>query len=210
MGKLSISSVIGGILVILIALTAVGMITSYYFYGLHVVEEAHALSNWLTYKDMEQLAVVYNDTSHVLIIKNMWNYPSTITFIVDNESGTLKFISENITIFPGGSVSLRISGDPISVLTAFGNEFWAVSTAPNPYFSTYAVTIMSGKGGTTDPAPGTYYYPYGSKLTITAKPNRNYVFVGWSGTGYGSYTGSDNPATVYVWSNITETASFNR
>jgi uncharacterized repeat protein (TIGR02543 family) len=35
-----------------------------------------------------------------------------------------------------------------------------------------------------------------------------YVFRGWTGTGTGSYTGPDNPATVTMNSNITETAAW--
>ncbi len=207
MRKRGVSSIIAGILVIVIALTAVGAITAYYFWGLHAVTEENQFSNFLTYKDEEVLQATLNGS--MLTIKNTWNYPSTVTYLMFTSPDNVStFITENITLFPGGSTTLHVSGDPAAVLTSYGNEFWVSSTTPNPYFSTYAVTIEPTAGGTTSPAPGTYYYSYGSKVTISATPKSGNTFINWSGTGYGSYSGSSSTATVDVWSNITETANF--
>ncbi len=67
--------------------------------------------------------------------------------------------------------------------------------------------------------PSSGYYLAGQVVTITAySPDGEcisglahpygYYFDSWSGTGSGSYTGSDNPATVTMNAPITETAQF--
>jgi hypothetical protein len=43
---------------------------------------------------------------------------------------------------------------------------------------------------------------------ITATPNSNYYFVGWAGSGSGSFTGTTNPSSVTMNGAITETADF--
>jgi uncharacterized repeat protein (TIGR02543 family) len=71
---------------------------------------------------------------------------------------------------------------------------------------------MSTNYGTVTPGNGTYNS--GSTVTITATPptagqGEQYVFLGWTGTGIGSYTGSANPTTVTTMTdNITETATW--
>lgn len=52
--------------------------------------------------------------------------------------------------------------------------------------------------GTTNPAPGTYQYPYGSPVTVTAVPNTGNSFVRW--TDEDGYTVSmENPYTFGIW-----------
>jgi len=58
--------------------------------------------------------------------------------------------------------------------------------------SQYELVIIAGNGGTTNPAPGTYSYTEGTKVTIKAIPNVYYVFKNWSG----SISGKTNPVTV--------------
>ncbi len=60
---------------------------------------------------------------------------------------------------------------------------------------------MATNFGTTDPSVGGgHWYDVGSTVTITATPpaagtGERYVFDGWTGSGSGSFTGTDNPAT---------------
>jgi uncharacterized repeat protein (TIGR02543 family) len=67
-----------------------------------------------------------------------------------------------------------------------------------------SLAISAGTGGTTDPVPGTYYYPKGTNVTVTAVPNATYTFSGWSG----DVSGTTNPITITLDSNKSVTANF--
>ncbi len=56
----------------------------------------------------------------------------------------------------------------------------------------YALVIKAGKGGTTDPEPGSYVYEKGERVTITAIPDSVHIFDRWTG----SVTSQDNPITL--------------
>ena len=78
-------------------------------------------------------------------------------------------------------------------------------------FSTQYYTTMShGTGGTVSPASG--WRNNGAVVSITATPTNNnqvsYSFVGWTGSGTGSYSGNNNPASITMNGPITENASF--
>ena len=70
----------------------------------------------------------------------------------------------------------------------------------NQQTTEYSLTVNSGTGGTVSTSGGTY--EQGSTVNVTATPNSEYVFSGWSN---GS---TDNPLTVTVNQNITLTANF--
>lgn len=70
----------------------------------------------------------------------------------------------------------------------------------NQQTTEYTLTVDSGTGGTVSTSGGTY--EQGSTVNVTATPNSEYVFSGWSN---GS---TDNPLTVTVNQNITLTANF--
>ena len=74
------------------------------------------------------------------------------------------------------------------------------------------VLTISSNSGTVTPSSGSSY-AQGQQVTITATPptavlGERYVFNGWIGSGTGSYTGMNNPATVTMGSAITETATW--
>lgn len=78
----------------------------------------------------------------------------------------------------------------------------------------YQLTMVTNFG-TTIPAVGSTWYNAGATVTISATApsagaGERYVWNGWTGTGTGSYTGTDNPAINAVTMNgpITETASW--
>jgi uncharacterized delta-60 repeat protein len=48
------------------------------------------------------------------------------------------------------------------------------------FIRTFQLIIAAGKGGTTDPEAGTHVYDSGTRVTITAIPNENFEFKGWS------------------------------
>jgi uncharacterized repeat protein (TIGR02543 family) len=59
--------------------------------------------------------------------------------------------------------------------------------------------------GTTNPAPGEYTYPEGSKVTVQALPNPGFNFVNWTLDGQ---TRTENPITITIDKDYTLTANF--
>ncbi len=70
----------------------------------------------------------------------------------------------------------------------------------------YYLTTSAGPGGTA--APPSAWHDSGASVPITAAPAAGYGFTGWTGTGTGSYTGTNNPAAVTMLSPVSEAASF--
>jgi hypothetical protein len=70
--------------------------------------------------------------------------------------------------------------------------------------------MADGTGGTVKPTSG--WINSGATVSISATPTNNtlvsYNFNGWSGSGVGSYSGPNNPASITMSGPITETASF--
>ncbi len=82
-----------------------------------------------------------------------------------------------------------------------------VATTYTAYFSLqYYLTMNAGTGGTVSPANG--WHDIGENVQIAAAPDGAYSFTSWTGTGAGSYTGSNNPASVTMNGPVTETATF--
>ena len=81
------------------------------------------------------------------------------------------------------------------------------STYAVDYQPTYRAVVVAATGGTVTGA-GSHWYAPGTLATYTAHANPNYIFLGWSGTGDGSYTGTSVNASVTVNGPITESASF--
>ena len=68
----------------------------------------------------------------------------------------------------------------------------------------YQLIITAGKGGTTDPLPGTHIYGSGTDVRLTAVPEEGYEFIGWSVDA----TGSENPITITIDEDKLIAASF--
>jgi hypothetical protein len=79
-------------------------------------------------------------------------------------------------------------------------------TAHFTFPPTWTLTMNTNGGGTTIPASGDY--ANGSTITIVAIPDETHVFERWAGSGLGSYTGPDNPATITLNGDIAEYAVF--
>ena len=69
------------------------------------------------------------------------------------------------------------------------------------------LTVSAGTGGTTDPAPGTHNYDEGTDVPITATPDTNYRFGGWTGDVPSGHE-NDNPITINMDSDKSVTANF--
>jgi len=74
----------------------------------------------------------------------------------------------------------------------------------------YYLTMSHGTGGTVSPSSG--WRNSGAAISIKATPTNNssvsYNFSRWTGTGTGSYSGTNNPVSITMNGPITEDASF--
>jgi uncharacterized repeat protein (TIGR02543 family) len=70
----------------------------------------------------------------------------------------------------------------------------------------YYLTMAHGTGGNVSPASG--WRNSGATVSISAMPATGYHFTNWTGTGTGSFSGTNNPASITMGGPITETASF--
>ena len=70
----------------------------------------------------------------------------------------------------------------------------------------YYLTMVHGTGGTVSPASG--WKNSGAAVSIRAMPGNGYSFTNWSGSGTGSYSGTNNPASITMGGPITEAATF--
>jgi hypothetical protein len=68
----------------------------------------------------------------------------------------------------------------------------------------YALIIKAGPGGTTSPAPGTYFYNPGASVEIEAIPDKHYRFTGWSG----SLSGTSSPIAIVMNTDMAAVANF--
>lgn len=70
----------------------------------------------------------------------------------------------------------------------------------------YFLTMTAGAGGRMSPASG--WKDSGATVAIRAKPSNGYSFGNWTGSGTGSYSGPNNPASINMGGPIAETATF--
>jgi outer membrane protein assembly factor BamB len=70
----------------------------------------------------------------------------------------------------------------------------------------YFLTMSAGAGGAVQPTSS--WRVAGSNVVIKARANPGFTFVGWSGSGTGSYTGTNNPVSIMMNGPITETGNF--
>jgi uncharacterized repeat protein (TIGR01451 family) len=70
----------------------------------------------------------------------------------------------------------------------------------------YYLTMSHGTGGTVSPASG--WKASGTTVSISATPATGYHFTNWTGSGTGSYSGPNNPASISMNGPITENGTF--
>jgi beta-galactosidase len=79
----------------------------------------------------------------------------------------------------------------------------AITIAPGSV-PTHYITIATTVGGATSPAAGTYTYPAGTAVVLTAIPATGYTFTGWS---YATSV-TTNPVVLMMNDNLLVTANF--
>ena len=70
----------------------------------------------------------------------------------------------------------------------------------------YYLTMSAGSGGTV--SPSSQWKNSGAAVSISATPAIGHSFSSWTGSGTGSYSGTNNPASIAMGGPITETAAF--
>jgi len=110
------------------------------------------------------------------------NTPSTNTLAVQ------KISNDGVNVYYYGANPPSNNGNTIS---------WSIA-------SSYYLTMGVNGGGTVSPSSGNQNCD--SSVSITGSPGAGDQFCYWTGSGSGSYTGSNNPASVTMNAAITETA----
>ncbi len=126
---------------------------------------------------------------------------STITF--NEPNGTYSYTVS--TPISGGSGVRYVTVSSGSVTVNGNNAAVPVSYTTQYYLTTYS---SPSTGGTTSPLSG--WYNASSTVTISATPDSGYVFLSWTGSGSGNYTGKSFSHAITMDSPITETAYFGK
>ena len=111
-------------------------------------------------------------------------YAASVTidpYVVGEANATYGPIPRNLTF--NGSAIVTVNYEP---------EFWA--------------TVSAGPGGTV--SPSSQWVPYGASLSLSASPSLGDQFVGWTGLGPGSTSGSSENVTISPRGPVSELATF--
>ena len=128
-------------------------------------------------------AVVLN-ASQVYGTGDVGAYPTNFT-VIPETVGVAPF-----AIALGGT--LNLSG-PVILTAVYAPEYW--------------LSVTTTAGGTVSPAAGSWAR-VGLPVNLTAVPASGNAWVGWSGTGAGSYTGPLAAVTIHPRAPVTELATF--
>jgi hypothetical protein len=154
-----------------------------------------------------QVTVQSNPTGHSFSVDGTtytatqafsWNPGSSHTIATtspQNGSPDVRYVWSNWS--DGGPISHTVAPTTNKTYTA-------------KFATQYYLTMSHGTGGTLNPVSG--WKNSGATVSVSATPTNNssvsYNFSGWTGTGTGSYTGTNNPTSIAMNGPITENASF--
>lgn len=173
---------VSNIIAVIIMIIVITSLTTMYFAYRNI-----ALSTNINVKNSVQLESlrsrenlkIYANGSNI-IIENIGNNPSYIDkiMLIDNNDHVLQIIPIGKLLIEGSSYTFQLKNNSIAylkVVTNLGNTF--------TYFITKLVTITISvtpvNSGTTNPNPGTYLYPIGKNITLSATPSPGYHFDFW-------------------------------
>src|SRR5438105_2870556 len=143
--------------------------------------------------------------------------PTGVSFTVE---GTTYTAAQRFSWVPGSShtiatTSPQSGGTGVQYVWTKWSDHGATSHTVAPTTNTtytatfktqYFLTMTAGTGGRVSPASG--WRNSGATVSISAMPARRYSFSSWTGDGIGSYSGTNNPASITMGSPITEAATF--
>jgi hypothetical protein len=143
--------------------------------------------------------------------------PAGLSFTVD---GTTYTAAHRFSWVPGSShtiatTSPQSGGTGVQYVWTKWNDHGAISHTVAPTTNTtytatfktqYFLTMTAGTGGRVSPISG--WRNSGATVSISARSANGYSFSNWAGSGTGSYSGPNNPASITMGGPITETATF--
>ena len=146
----------------------------------------------------------------------------SLTVTPSPSSGGTVFPSGTSNYAPGAQVTISetpAAGYAFTGWTCTGTGCYSGQGSSNTFTITSDVTETAGfqpnapqyvltvnnDGCTSVSASGTYNA--GSIATFSATVPSGYTFIGWTGSGTGSYSGTNNPASVTMNNSMTETAT---
>ena len=139
----------------------------------------------------------------------VWSYLTGGTYNGPSEVQSSPAVSDGVVYVGTGFDG--ISGFVYALNATNGASIWNYSTGAgggvrsSPAVSGGMVFVGSEEGNVYAFAPGILNV---SSVNIQATPSANFVFLSWTGSGNGSYSGANNPSTVTMNGAITETANF--
>ena len=171
-----------------------------------IPDSGYAFSGWSGDASGTENPITITIDKDKLITANFgWEYTLTIAAGEDGTTypapGNYSYAAEtevSITAIPGtgyafsgwaGDVPQGSENDNPITITVDSDKSITANFALG-----YVLTITSGRGGTTDPAPGSYTYGAGIEVSIKAIPNEGYEFSEWSGDA----SGKENPITIFM------------
>jgi Divergent InlB B-repeat domain len=143
--------------------------------------------------------------------------PAGLSFSVDSTPYTM---AQTLSWLPGSSHTIS-TASPQNGATGVryvwsrwsdnGGISHAVAPTTNTtYTATFAtqyyLTMTHGTGGTVSPGSG--WRSSGQSISISVTPASGYSFSNWNGSGTGSYSGTNNPASITMGAPMTENAIF--
>ena len=136
-----------------------------------------------------------NRTYRYTISLNSWERLADLPFGTGSYVGCrLGYADGHIYVWQGTPSTWEGDGDDLA---------YYVFPAPKPE---YILEISSAIGGTTDPVPGTYTYPVGTEVIVTATPEEDYHFDHWELDSENA--GSQSPIAITMDANHTHHAVF--
>ena len=133
-------------------------------------------------------------TSYTVVQTFSWQPGSTHTIATtspQNGATGVRYVWMNWT--GGGAISHTVAPTTNATYTANFN-------------TQYRLTMTPGTGGTVSPTSS--WRNSGAAISISATPATGYSFTNWTGSGTGSFSGTNNPASITIGGPITETATF--
>ncbi len=163
--------------------------------GLYRSENAGVSWTKMTNFSVSGIRINKNATNEI------WASSSYYGMYFSNNSGsTWTAVNDGLDILSVNGLDWSPSVGMVYAATSSGGIFRR--SAPSQAF----LIISATAGGTTNPAPGTYTYSLGGVVTVTAIPQAQYSFTGWTGDA----TGTTNPITLTMTSDKSVTANFER
>ncbi|MCL4436366.1 MAG: hypothetical protein M1503_02390 [Thaumarchaeota archaeon] len=172
------------------------------------------------------LSLAIQETSNILtiLVKDQFNSPvQGIQLTIDSTAYSTDANGQVVQPTAAGShtVSVQSTYSPSTGIRYLYTQ-WSDGTTSNPRTVTisgsttytaqtkkqYYLTTEASPSNGGWVSPSSSWYDAGAGVSISAAAYSGYMFESWTGTGIGSYSGANNPASVTMNSALHETASF--